>query len=166
MTLPYPHRENAFAADSISAARVRALRCACDRRPSTGSSIDTCMYVCYIIGAGKDRNEAARHRTHHPTVADQRDRAGVPFGRRVGPAHPRYRRRLPPPTLRDRLEADVKDRPAATAPAPFSTLYQTDDEWAAEIVNRTVHGVLHLSCVQTPSGEYRGQMAVLVKPTR
>jgi hypothetical protein len=74
------------------------------------------------------------------------------------------RRGDPPPTLRDRLEADVKDRPAATAPAPFSTLYQTDDEWAAEIVNRTVHGVLHLGWVQTPSGEYRGQMAVLVKP--
>lgn len=70
----------------------------------------------------------------------------------------------PAPTLRDRLPADLRDRPAAAAPAPFSTLYQTDDEWAAEIVNRTVHGVLHLGWVQTPSGEYRGQMAVLVKP--
>lgn len=74
------------------------------------------------------------------------------------------RRGGPVPTLRDRLPADLADRPAATAPAPFSTLYQTDDEWAAEIVNRTVHGVLHLGWVQTPSGEYRGQMAVLVKP--
>lgn len=70
----------------------------------------------------------------------------------------------PMPTLRDRLPADLRERPAATAPAPFSTLYQTDDEWAAEIVNRTVHGVLHLGWVQTPGGEYRGQMAVLVKP--
>jgi hypothetical protein len=52
----------------------------------------------------------------------------------------------------------------AAAPSPFTALYQTDDEWAAEIVNRTVHGVLHLGWVQTPSGEYRGQMAVLVKP--
>jgi hypothetical protein len=70
----------------------------------------------------------------------------------------------PVPTLRDRLPADVRDRPAATARAPFSTLYQTDDEWAAEIANRTMHGVLHLGWVQAPSGEYRGQMAVLVKP--
>jgi hypothetical protein len=70
----------------------------------------------------------------------------------------------PVPTLRDRLPADLRDRPAATARAPFSTLYQTDDEWAAEIVNRTVHGVLHLGWIQTPSGEYRGQLAVLVKP--
>jgi hypothetical protein len=70
----------------------------------------------------------------------------------------------PVPTLRDRLPPDLRDRPAATARAPFSTLYETDDEWAAEIVNRTVHGVLHLGWVQTPSGEYRGQMAVLVKP--
>jgi hypothetical protein len=68
------------------------------------------------------------------------------------------------PTLRDRLPADLRDGPAAPARAPFRTLYQTDDEWAAEIVNRTVHGVLHLGWVQTPSGGYRGQMAVLVKP--
>jgi hypothetical protein len=74
------------------------------------------------------------------------------------------RRGRPAPTLRDRLPPDLRDRPAAAAPAPFRTLYQTDDEWAAEIVNRTVHGVLHLGWVQTPSGEYRGQMAVLVKP--
>jgi Protein of unknown function (DUF2867) len=70
----------------------------------------------------------------------------------------------PAPTLRDRLPSDLRDREAAAAIAPFSTLYQTDDEWAAEIVNRTVHGVLHLGWVQTPNGEYRGQMAVLVKP--
>jgi Protein of unknown function (DUF2867) len=84
------------------------------------------------------------------------------IGRVLGWDRPRHSD--PVPTLRDRLEADLKDRPAATAPAPFSTLYQTDNEWAAEIVNRTVHGVLHLGWVQTPSGEYRGQMAVLVKP--
>lgn len=68
------------------------------------------------------------------------------------------------PTLRDRLPADLRDRPVAAAPEPFTALYQTDDEWAAEIVNRTVYGVLHLGWVQTPTGEYRGQMAVLVKP--
>ena len=46
---------------------------------------------------------------------------------------------------------------------PFTSLYLTDDEWAAEIGNRTVHGVLHLSWVPNQTGGYRGQMAVLVK---
>ena len=40
----------------------------------------------------------------------------------------------------------------------------TDDEWAAEIVNRTVHGVLHLAWVPDPAGGHRGQMAVYAKP--
>ena len=40
----------------------------------------------------------------------------------------------------------------------------TDNEWAAEIVNKTVHGVMHISWVPNESGGYRGQMAVLVKP--
>lgn len=84
------------------------------------------------------------------------------IGRVLGWDSPRQNQLTP--TLRDRLPADLRDRPAAAARAPFSTLYQTDDEWAAEIVNRTVHGVLHLGWVQTPNGEYRGQMAVLVKP--
>ena len=39
-----------------------------------------------------------------------------------------------------------------------------DDEWAAEIANKTVHGVLHLSWVPDQEGLYRGQMAVYVKP--
>ncbi len=38
------------------------------------------------------------------------------------------------------------------------------DEWAAEIANRTMHGVLHLGWVPIGEGRYRGQMAVLVKP--
>ena len=47
---------------------------------------------------------------------------------------------------------------------PFTSLYLTEDEWAAEIVNRTVHGVMHVGWVPDESGAYRGQMAVLVKP--
>jgi hypothetical protein len=38
-----------------------------------------------------------------------------------------------------------------------------EDEWAAEVANRTMHGVLHLGWVLDRGG-YRGQMAVLVKP--
>jgi hypothetical protein len=71
------------------------------------------------------------------------------------------------PTLRDRLPADLRD----TAPVVpesdtlrFSSLYVLDDEWATEIANRTVHGVLHLGWVPDGAGGHRGQMAVLVKP--
>ena len=70
------------------------------------------------------------------------------------------------PTLRERLPADL--RKGASGPRfdniPFTSLYQTEDEWAAEIANRTVHGVLHLGWVPDGDGGYRGQMAVLVKP--
>ena len=39
-----------------------------------------------------------------------------------------------------------------------------DDELAAEIINRTVHGVMHVGWVPDGSGGYRGEMAVYVKP--
>ena len=68
-------------------------------------------------------------------------------------------------TLRDRLPADLRE---ASGPdfdrLPFESLYLLDDEWAAEIVNRTVHGVMHIGWVPDGTGGYRGQMAVLVKP--
>ena len=37
-------------------------------------------------------------------------------------------------------------------------------EWAAEIANETMHGVLHLAWVPDNAGGYRGQLAVYVKP--
>ena len=71
----------------------------------------------------------------------------------------------PRPTLRDRVPADLRGTPGpAFATLPFTSLYLTDDEWAAEIVNRTVHGVMHLGWVPDGTGGHRGQMAVLVKP--
>jgi len=70
------------------------------------------------------------------------------------------------PSLRGRLPADLSDvPPGPDFPAfPFTPLYRTADEFAAEIVNRTVHGILHLGWVQDGPGRYHGQMAVLVKP--
>lgn len=47
---------------------------------------------------------------------------------------------------------------------PFVPLYKTDDEFAAEISNRTVHGVMHLCWVPQDDGTFQGQMAVYVKP--
>ena len=73
------------------------------------------------------------------------------------------------PTLRDRLPADLSDGP--TGPAfddlPFTSVYLTDNEWAAEMANRTVQAVMHIGWVPDDTddpGGYRGQMAVLVKP--
>lgn len=70
------------------------------------------------------------------------------------------------PSLRDRFPDDLRAVPTGPdlGKLPFSPLYQLDDEWAAEMANRTVHGVLHLSWVLDGTGGYRGQMAVLVKP--
>jgi hypothetical protein len=68
------------------------------------------------------------------------------------------------PTLRDRLPKDLRDTTSLPQFAlPFSALYRTDDEFAAEIANRTMHGILHLGWVPDETGGYRGQMAVLVK---
>lgn len=69
-------------------------------------------------------------------------------------------------SLRDRLPPDLRDeqRGPEFAALPFRPLYLLKDEWAAEIANRTMHGVLHLSWVPDVNGGYRGQMAVLVKP--
>lgn len=68
--------------------------------------------------------------------------------------------------LRIRLPEDLRAGP--TGPrhryAGFTSLYLTGDEWASEIVNRTVHGVMHVSWVGDGAGGYRGQMAVLVRP--
>jgi Protein of unknown function (DUF2867) len=70
------------------------------------------------------------------------------------------------PTLRDRLPLELRETSSARDfdSLPFTSLYLIDDEWAAEIVNRTVHGVMHIGWVPDEAGGYRGQMAVLVKP--
>ncbi len=69
-------------------------------------------------------------------------------------------------TLRDLLPVDLRDAPSGPDfdALPFTSLYLLDDEWAAEIANRTMHGVMHIGWVPDGAGGYRGQMAVLVKP--
>ena len=70
------------------------------------------------------------------------------------------------PTLRDRLPPDLRDGPSGPdfEALPFTSLYLTDDEFAAEIANRTMHGVMHIGRVRDAGGRFGAQMAVLVKP--
>jgi hypothetical protein len=71
------------------------------------------------------------------------------------------------PTLRDRLPADLRDAPAGPEfdTLPFTSLYLLEDEWAAELANRTRHGVMHIGWVPDEASDgYHGQMGVLVKP--
>ena len=67
------------------------------------------------------------------------------------------------PSLRDRLPVDLRGAPSGPDLHRFTSLYLLDDEWAAEIANRTVHGILHLGWVRD-GDSFRGQMAVYVKP--
>jgi Protein of unknown function (DUF2867) len=63
-------------------------------------------------------------------------------------------------SLRARVPADL---PAGPSVRHFSSLYLTEDEWALELANQTVHGVLHVGWVRDGEG-YRGELTVLVKP--
>jgi hypothetical protein len=69
-------------------------------------------------------------------------------------------------SLRGRLPADLRGTTAGFDfdSLPFVPLYRADREAAAEIGNKTVHGVIHLAWVERGEGRYRGQMAVYVKP--
>jgi hypothetical protein len=85
----------------------------------------------------------------------------------VGERVPSLRERLPPDLLAAPRGPDIRAVPAreaADGPPIFSSVYQTHDEWVAEIANRTVHSLMHIGWVPDGAGGYRGQMAVLVKP--
>ncbi len=70
------------------------------------------------------------------------------------------------PTLRDRLPPDLRDAPVGPTfdALPFTSLYLLEDEWASEIANGTMHGVMHIGRVPHESGGFGARMAVLVKP--
>ena len=69
-------------------------------------------------------------------------------------------------SLAERLPEDLRSTAADTdfSSVPFSPLYRTDREAAAEISNQTVHGVAHFAWADLGEGRYQGQMAVYVKP--
>jgi hypothetical protein len=69
-------------------------------------------------------------------------------------------------TLASRLPDNLRGTAAGLdfASLPFSPLYRIDREAAAEVSNKTVHGVAHFAWVDQGDGSYRAQMAVYVKP--
>ncbi|HTU78876.1 MAG TPA: DUF2867 domain-containing protein [Solirubrobacteraceae bacterium] len=69
-------------------------------------------------------------------------------------------------TLSARLPHDLRGTAAGRQlnSYGFRPLYQTDVEAAAEVSNRTVHGVMQLAWVEHGGGVYRGRMGVYVKP--
>jgi hypothetical protein len=69
-------------------------------------------------------------------------------------------------SLRDRLPPDLRGSASdfTFGSLPFVPLYRTDREAAAEVSNKTVHGVAHLAWVDAGGSRYEGQMAVYVKP--
>ena len=92
------------------------------------------------------------------------DEPGSGVGQRV----PSLRERLPPDLLEAPRGPDLRRVPGRgneDGPPIFTSVYQTHDEWVAELSNKTVHGVLHVGWVPDDSGPgYHGQLAVLVKP--
>ncbi|HWF32877.1 MAG TPA: DUF2867 domain-containing protein [Solirubrobacteraceae bacterium] len=69
-------------------------------------------------------------------------------------------------SLVDRLPEDLRGSASDLhfASLPFVPLYRTGNEFAAELSNQTVHGVMHLAWAEQGDGHYQGQMAVYVKP--
>jgi len=78
--------------------------------------------------------------------------------------------RLPIPgtnetSLAGRLPEDLRGSAADVdfGSLPFIPLYRTDVEFAAEVANSTMHGVMHLAWVDQGEDRYQAQMAVYVK---
>lgn len=69
-------------------------------------------------------------------------------------------------SLIDRLPDDLRNTVADLKfhSLPLVPLYRTNVEFAAELSNKTVHGVMHLAWVEQGEGGYQAQMAVYVKP--
>jgi hypothetical protein len=69
-------------------------------------------------------------------------------------------------SLSERLPDDLRNTAADLdfSSLPFVPLFRTDIEFAAEVSNQTMHGVMHLAWVDQGDGRYQGQMAVYVKP--
>jgi len=123
--------------------------------PTPGSKDDFPRLVRILTGF----DEARRPGSLVGTLFSIRETVGRMFGwdgELAGSGRPSLRRRLP--------EELAHDAPPVTLPMGLVPLYQTDSEWAAELINKTVHGVVHVGWTQHGPGGYHGQIAMLVKP--
>jgi Protein of unknown function (DUF2867) len=136
--------------------------------PTPGGPDDFPRLVELIAAGGASSNSSVPARALWAIRLKLGNRLGWDEGPDAGPSPQR-------PSLRDRLPADLKAGPSGPRHRnlPFTPLYLTADEWAAEIINRTVHGVLHLGWVaENPENQenpedpdrYHGQLAVYAKP--
>jgi hypothetical protein len=96
---------------------------------------------------------------------DLRDRLGawLDLGEISTPADRQGAGELPIPdtaetSLRDRLPPDLEGTATGFSfdPLPFVPLYRTDREAAAEVSNKTVHGVAHLAWVEVGEDRFEG----------
>jgi Protein of unknown function (DUF2867) len=69
-------------------------------------------------------------------------------------------------SLAGRLPADLRHSGDGLTfrALPFTPLFRTADEFAAEISNPTMHGIMHLVWVARGDGRFQARMAVYVKP--
>lgn len=69
------------------------------------------------------------------------------------------------PSLRDRLPDDLLNGPRGPdmKVVPLKSVYQSDDEWVTEVVNKTVHAAMHIGWVDDGKGGHHAVMAILVK---
>jgi hypothetical protein len=69
------------------------------------------------------------------------------------------------PSLRATLPADLAATvdPARFRALPFTPLYELPDEFAAEIANKTMHGIMHLGAIPAGDRQIAVRMTVLVK---
>jgi hypothetical protein len=68
-------------------------------------------------------------------------------------------------SLNDRLPEDLSNTATdlTFTSMPIAPLYRTDDEFAAELSNRTLHAVVHLTWIDQGAGRYRGHLAIYAK---
>jgi hypothetical protein len=69
-------------------------------------------------------------------------------------------------SLAERLPGDLRGTVDGVAfrGLPFVPVFRTNDEFAAELSNATVHAVMHLVWVPLGNGRFQGRMGVYVKP--
>lgn len=88
------------------------------------------------------------------------------LGRVLGWDNPQHGVGIRVPSLNARLPEDLRDCPIGPdfTDLPFTPIYLLPNEFAAELANKTCHGVLHLGWVRTEFGCWTAQMTVLVQP--